>query len=560
MLNKDYYFLLPEYSGLSETVRFIEIRDADSVSEIRTGERKSAADLEVNFPIDKQKLADEENLVWDGWASILDYSNNPYSFRYLLINDVTAFLEKTRKKDPRVIDVAMEMAKRNPSNSQIYIGMENPLDYTKLRRPGAWVNKFRQLATSAGMRSVKKHLRRAGFRHIRTYPIIIQEGVSEEIIFQPKYVSCENSFSMKERVKEILLGAQGIKFFASAYCLVASKLHLRTNIEGLIESVCEQIPIDGLEADELQIYQFISLLLPRKIIVTLGDKSRKRFIVVLSRWRLVAARRDREAKNLQEMEKQGLDQLGKFPKYYGTGVWQGMRFHVIEAIEGITVDTYLPQIAGITTQALDYLARLRKKTGFEVTVDENNIGEIAGWIFVEGRDKHSEIQEIMKLADDIEKKITDSLLGRTIRLSRMHGDYKIENILVDRKTANITGIIDWEHSRAKGLPALDLWYLFLYNRQIESNEDMYDVIENTCFTGSLNDYELSEFEKLNSEMRYPDVVDRTMKSLFVLHHIMCRMTHDYSKPEIRKRIQQILEQVLHDLENNSDIEKRKEAV
>lgn len=561
MLNKDYYYLLPENVGQSGSVRFVEIKDTFSAPEIRTSQLKSVSNLEVNFPIDKEKLAEEENLEWEDWASILDNSDKPYRFKYLLINNALEYLEKKGNPNQGVLEVAMELARRTPSNCQLYIGLDNPLGYAKIMQWRSWKNKLRQIFNSSSVGSIRKRLQKAGFKHISAYPIIVQNGVSEEIVFQPGYVSYENSYSLKERIKEILLGKRGIKLFASAYCLVASKVHLRTYLDGLIESVCEQITTEGIEPGELQVYQFISLLLPRKVILTLGDDSGKRLVVILSRWRLVAERRDREARNLQEMEKQRLNQLCKFPKYYGTGEWQGLRYHVIEAIEGITIDTYLPQVDKITEQALVYLGRLRNHTSFDVEVTEANYGEIAGWIFSEGREKHAKVEEIQKLADRIEQKIRQDLLGQTIGLSRMHGDFKIENILVERKTVKITGIIDWEHSRATGLPSLDLWYLFLYNRQLKSNEGIYEVIEKTCFNDPLNDQEIQEFEKLNTEMGYSKELGQVMKYLFILHHIMCRMTHDYSKPEIREKIEHVLSLVLQDMEEReTGIEYRKEAV
>ena len=62
----------------------------------------------------------------------------------------------------------------------------------------------------------------------------------------------------------------------------------------------------------------------------------------------------------------------------------------------------------------------------------------------------------------IEYVLKEQLLNKDFKTVWSHGDYKLENILFDFKSNNITGIIDWDLSRREGLPLIDIIYLLLY--------------------------------------------------------------------------------------------------
>ncbi|MEP7155932.1 MAG: phosphotransferase, partial [Betaproteobacteria bacterium] len=56
-----------------------------------------------------------------------------------------------------------------------------------------------------------------------------------------------------------------------------------------------------------------------------------------------------------------------------------------------------------------------------------------------------------------------------------HGDFKLENLILDPATYSIVGVIDWELSCERGLPLLDLLYLIVYDRGVNEGLKLEDV-------------------------------------------------------------------------------------
>lgn len=57
-----------------------------------------------------------------------------------------------------------------------------------------------------------------------------------------------------------------------------------------------------------------------------------------------------------------------------------------------------------------------------------------------------------------------------------HGDYWIRNILFDRTTSEVTGIVDWERSRLDGIPGFDALHLVMTSLS-ERSGDVCDYLE-----------------------------------------------------------------------------------
>lgn len=72
--------------------------------------------------------------------------------------------------------------------------------------------------------------------------------------------------------------------------------------------------------------------------------------------------------------------------------------------------------------------------------------------------------------------LREKLLGRSLALSWVHGDYWPANILVTHDAGTVTGIIDWDFAEAEGLPHLDLMHLFLSMRMIEQRQELGAVV------------------------------------------------------------------------------------
>jgi aminoglycoside phosphotransferase (APT) family kinase protein len=76
-----------------------------------------------------------------------------------------------------------------------------------------------------------------------------------------------------------------------------------------------------------------------------------------------------------------------------------------------------------------------------------------------------------------------SLLGRTARLSWIHGDFWSGNILASPHSGRITGLVDWDQATSDQLRLHDLLHLHLYARRLRSGEELGDIIVGALTVG-----------------------------------------------------------------------------
>jgi thiamine kinase-like enzyme len=71
------------------------------------------------------------------------------------------------------------------------------------------------------------------------------------------------------------------------------------------------------------------------------------------------------------------------------------------------------------------------------------------------------------------------MLGRTLPISWIHGDFWPGNLLVTPDGATVTGIVDWDFAAPDELPLHDLLHLLLYTRKLVQRCELGDVIRAT---------------------------------------------------------------------------------
>lgn len=86
---------------------------------------------------------------------------------------------------------------------------------------------------------------------------------------------------------------------------------------------------------------------------------------------------------------------------------------------------------------------------------------------------------VERLRDDL----TGALLGRTVRLSWIHGDYWSGNILASSEGERITGVVDWDQAATRQLRLHDLLHLYLYARRIRRAEELGEVVIGALMAG-----------------------------------------------------------------------------
>jgi Phosphotransferase enzyme family len=125
------------------------------------------------------------------------------------------------------------------------------------------------------------------------------------------------------------------------------------------------------------------------------------------------------------------------------------------------------------------------------TIQERQVDDVAieAWVdrplrrlerFAVARRRSDELLAgVERLRDDL----AGALLGRTVRLSWIHGDFWPGNILISSKGERITGIVDWDQAATQQLRLHDLLHLHLYARRIRRGEELGDVVSGALTAG-----------------------------------------------------------------------------
>ncbi len=125
----------------------------------------------------------------------------------------------------------------------------------------------------------------------------------------------------------------------------------------------------------------------------------------------------------------------------------------------------------------------------------------------------------------------------------MHGDYKIENLLFDPKTLQVTGIIDWDLSRKTGLPLLDLLYLIAYNRVIREAGEIETIFLDCILPGKFSEFERAARDeyigKTGMDAGFADI----LTVMFWIHHVAYRIEVASGEGRQKKNMFRVLDSV-----------------
>ena len=552
VLNKDYWYLLPvQHQQVLYKIE-LERENAVTLVRVRKGVVTVPGHLEIEMPMSREKLLREQNVEWEAPVNIENLGElDERACGIVLpeINPVSSFTKAGwRAPMNSVLQFIRTLEKKNQALPFLYIGVRKRFDITSVLRPWKWPYLCWCRNYYPGADEVEKVLTEFGYGYVRRYALLDQGNDREEVLLEERYQSSENLLGWRGRIKDWLLRGKGFRRLSSAFFLVAQP----SPAPGVAEKICNELNREDSGITRLDSTvtpkKLVSLLLPRKVILYVGDAQATRAIIVISRMRQVEERREREAKMLVRLENQGLTGIVKSPRFLGSGDWEGAKFYVQEAKPGTAIDMMQKGLPEVQEQAFELIHAFHAKTKTAINFDQDNYHDIAGWIISTGMEKYSGVKEIGEKLRQVDTALKDLLTGRTVNLSWMHGDYKIENMIVDPGTRKIEGIIDWEHAREIGIPSIDTWYFLLYNRHLTESRNMFDIIEQVCLNGNTNPEERHMLDAHNRLFDYDDALDKIMKSLFVLHHVCCRMTYDLSIPGYRHGVESLMQRTQRTLE------------
>lgn len=406
----------------------------------------------------------------------------------------------------------------------LYVGVRNRCGYTR------WGKALRR-ERSAGVTSaipwiswhqMRRLLHQVGLQTVQPYRLVLDDDRLVEVVMERRYRSVKNRSTYKEAVKELLLSEPLGSWVAPAYGLVAVKCKSSANfLDRLITDLKQRgvLPARTQEPFIVKRYQ----ILPGKVILSVG-RARAPYgekIVILPLEARVSARRRHEAAILQELARTGVQLASMIPTFYGEGCVQRQQYFVQRELPGLSVDVDGPWLHAVTQHAAQVLRTFHAETAQSHIVDDAIFTRLFSDPLRCVIDKLG--PGIKSAVESIEVALRERLWGRRMPTVWTHGDYKIENVLIDRHTRAIQGVIDWDLSQPEGLPLLDLLYLIAYNRVIREGKVIADFFLGHILPKRFSPFEESIYHKYIRDMSIDVAVIDSLHIMFWIHHVAYRI-------------------------------------
>lgn len=536
MLNKDYYMALP---ACDEYRLLAPVYDSESGQvAYEYGTRAPTGEVSITFPITREQAERDLEFVWTRTGEAKGVNG-------IVVRDINDMVERLggarQNAFVQCIEQPVQQAKCfGKADPFVYVGVRNSLDFRSALHPIGWLKHAGRRYRWLNRTRIVKALKELGYSSIRTIPMIDHGGGVEQMIYHGRYVSRENSNSFKERIKSLLLGRYSIKRFASAWVIVAGQPSAQLNIEAMAGMIANRA---GQDATGMAPMESRSFLYPRKMIHLLGRGRQADTVAVSSRWDFVVKRRRREAGVLDRIREQGLHHVSGSPVSMGAGEFHGLPWFAQTAIGGETLDRRHPALGHLTQLAGELIDRFHRKTHHTVKLEGEAYGQCIGWIFEQATDKYAGYSDIAGAFARLAQQVRERLEGQTVQCSWIHGDYKIENLMLEPAAGRINGIIDWEHARETGLPVFDVLFLLAYTRKLQTGDDLYECFNKV--TGFLP-YDDSAPDVLKLHYRnfsHDGAVQRVLNALCVLHHVAVRMSYNLENTDTRQRVTGVLNMI-----------------
>jgi aminoglycoside phosphotransferase (APT) family kinase protein len=223
----------------------------------------------------------------------------------------------------------------------------------------------------------------------------------------------------------------------------------------------------------------------------------------------------------------------------------GEHCYVESKIQGIVIDSPGKDLQKFTLQAAKFIADFHSKTAQRTLLNEINFRRLFArdiW-----RVKVFCKPETQKKIEVIESNLKRCLLGTEIATVWSHGDFKIENVLINKKTQQISGVIDWDLSSRTGLPLMDLIYLFIYSDRIQTKRGVLQLCYQRFLGGNFEPWEDKIMHDYMESLNLPFQLVKVFTTMFWFNTIARRYQQqlvvkaEWFSREIDKGIDEILQ-------------------
>jgi hypothetical protein len=259
-------------------------------------------------------------------------------------------------------------------------------------------------------------------------------------------------------------------------------------------------------------------------------------IAVLVRDPQSLARREREAGILRLLEGSNSAFSNLFPKLLRIMQIDGTHCFVLTSLPGATLDQNVSELEAVTDAAFQFLVSFHKETVQSTFMDSCVFDSLFAALFESARQRNPlQVQELSTL----EGLVRDRAIGELLPNVWMHGDFKVENVMYNRKTLALSGVIDWELSRCPGLPLLDLHYLHIYNRII-LGDNWIEAVRAVCLRGQYHELERRRYARYLVDVQLREEWIPFLNVMFLIHHLGCRFQTNVVDEDVQSQVSSLM--------------------
>lgn len=278
----------------------------------------------------------------------------------------------------------------------------------------------------------------------------------------------KNTFSS---LKETVLHSRVGRLLWPSFLLIASDRPRRSFLQGVLEqrSLGEQAGWDGASA--VMVKRILAGNSGTTVLIAGPKKDDGRDVIM----RLPSKPSGRRfchinAQALRKLAQTSLS--GYVPRLLVESTHQDQEFTVESRCPGYEANYGTRNLDGMLRQACELMGALHRQTARPVTVTEAGfqeyvaplIQDLANYCSPDVQSRFHRFMEALRIA----------MVGRTVSIGFMHGDFKLGNFLFDR-TGKLTALIDWDGFSEDGYPVFDYLTLLVYKMAHENGSRIPDI-------------------------------------------------------------------------------------
>ena len=393
---------------------------------------------------------------------------------------------------------------------------------------------------------VRRLLAGAGFypAGIRLHAYLLDKGTVIEVLPKRGYTSVKNSNLLREKIKSWCYGRFGSRYFAPAYGAIGYKEQATLS---LVERLALQLQLLP-EVAGAQLQMMRCQILLGKVVFSFGSDPEKcgRLVVVYSNDALSIARREAESVILNRLAQRLPALSEKLPRFIARGSLGVYHYFALSEFPGMTIDRPCPGAAIAKGNAASWLSTLHQATAEWCKASPEIFDEFVVTLFRHAVARYPTLQKDIDL---VARAVQRRGIDRDWMTVWQHGDFKLENLILNPKSLAIVAVIDWELSRERGLPLLDLLYLIVYDRNVTLGLALEDIYLAEILTWKFTQTD----EKLVNEYltRFGLNVDdsKMWAAIYLIHDIGIRRHYSISNPQHCAILKKMLRETANALES-----------